>query len=131
MSDEANNQSDIEPNSLGPDEIFCTECGDIIKERAEMCPNCGVRQSGQSTGLTDRRKYELESIASKNTTTVVLLGILLTPVAYWIIGKRGLALINLITFNFLLFGFFIVPIHSYRIVSNAREELRKAGVQGY
>jgi TM2 domain-containing membrane protein YozV/ribosomal protein L40E len=26
------------------DERFCTECGQIIKARAEICPKCGVRQ---------------------------------------------------------------------------------------
>ncbi|MHB8123088.1 MAG: TM2 domain-containing protein [Desulfuromonadaceae bacterium] len=27
------------------DEKFCSECGDIIKAKAEICPKCGVRQS--------------------------------------------------------------------------------------
>lgn len=26
------------------DEKFCTECGAIIKAKAEICPKCGVRQ---------------------------------------------------------------------------------------
>lgn len=26
------------------DEKFCQECGAIIKEKAEICPKCGVRQ---------------------------------------------------------------------------------------
>ena len=28
----------------GPDEKFCTECGAVIKAKAEICPKCGVRQ---------------------------------------------------------------------------------------
>lgn len=28
----------------GPDEKFCSECGSIIRARAEICPHCGVRQ---------------------------------------------------------------------------------------
>jgi TM2 domain-containing membrane protein YozV/ribosomal protein L40E len=28
----------------GLDEKFCSECGEIIKARAEICPKCGVRQ---------------------------------------------------------------------------------------
>ena len=36
----------------GVDEKFCTECGSIIKARAEICPKCGVRQtSAMSSGL--------------------------------------------------------------------------------
>jgi TM2 domain-containing membrane protein YozV len=27
------------------DEKYCSECGGIIKARAEICPKCGVRQS--------------------------------------------------------------------------------------
>jgi TM2 domain-containing membrane protein YozV len=27
------------------DEKYCSECGEIIKAKAEICPNCGVRQS--------------------------------------------------------------------------------------
>ena len=37
-----------EPITKGPDEKFCSECGAIIKLKAEICPKCGVRQFGQS-----------------------------------------------------------------------------------
>lgn len=36
-----------EPTSVktkAPDEKFCSECGEIIKTKAEICPKCGVRQ---------------------------------------------------------------------------------------
>lgn len=32
--------------SKGVDEKFCSECGAIIKAKAEICPKCGVRQFG-------------------------------------------------------------------------------------
>lgn len=35
-------------NGKGPDEIFCESCGEIIKEMAEVCPHCGVRNKHQS-----------------------------------------------------------------------------------
>ena len=28
----------------GVDEKFCSECGAVIKQKAEICPKCGVRQ---------------------------------------------------------------------------------------
>ncbi len=28
----------------GPDEAYCRNCGSIISEQAEICPECGVRQ---------------------------------------------------------------------------------------
>lgn len=31
----------------GIDEKFCSECGEIIKLKAEICPKCGVRQFGK------------------------------------------------------------------------------------
>ena len=33
------------------DEKFCSECGAVIKAKAEICPKCGVRQAGQSTAI--------------------------------------------------------------------------------
>jgi hypothetical protein len=151
MSSNPSDVADSDTNKPGPNEAFCTECGEVIKERAEVCPNCGVRQEpeqsaggetsqanttvnvqqNESNGLTDRRQYELENLARKNTGTIVLVSLLLTPAAYWMIGKKTLALVNLLTFNYLLMGFLIVPIHCYIIINNAREELRQAGVAGY
>tara|TARA_B100001123_G_C14898717_1_gene862906 strand:- start:60 stop:446 length:387 start_codon:yes stop_codon:yes gene_type:complete len=32
----------------GPDEAFCTSCGQVIKIMAEICPQCGVRQRGSN-----------------------------------------------------------------------------------
>ncbi len=29
------------------DEKFCSECGSVIKAKAEICPKCGVRQIGK------------------------------------------------------------------------------------
>jgi TM2 domain-containing membrane protein YozV len=34
--------------SKGPDEKFCSECGAVIKLKAEICPKCGVRQYGKA-----------------------------------------------------------------------------------
>ncbi|MFT4884960.1 MAG: hypothetical protein ACI8U4_002478 [Natronomonas sp.] len=46
-----------------PDECYCTSCGDIIKEEAEICPNCGVRQSSAP-------------VDDENTTAYLVLGLL-------------------------------------------------------
>lgn len=47
------------------DEIFCRSCGQQIKQEAEICPNCGVRNEetqGSSTGtiseVHDPSQYE-------------------------------------------------------------------------
>ena len=36
----------------GPDEKFCSECGAVIKAKAEICPKCGVRQMAAPNPLT-------------------------------------------------------------------------------
>lgn len=130
--------------SLGVDEVYCTSCGEVIKEEAEICPHCGVRQKGgngrstvQSTGqsrsgtIPDRRQYELEKIASKDTTMAILLGIFISPLGYGYVGKWWWALLNFVTLNYALLGFIIVPIHVWKMMKDSREELRMAGVGGY
>jgi len=52
-----------------------------------------------------------------------LLGILLPPAAYYCVGRTKLAVLNLVTLNYLALGFLIVPIHTYMIVNNAEDEL--------
>jgi TM2 domain-containing membrane protein YozV len=37
----------------GPDEVYCRDCGSIISERAEICPDCGVRQHDPPSGASD------------------------------------------------------------------------------
>lgn len=133
MSPDTDKQSDDsdEPRELGADEVFCTSCGGVIKEEAEVCPDCGVRQQkqneGSSTPLPDGRVYELQKVAQKSPGVAVALGLLLTPASYWYVGKTGLALVNFLTFNYLLLGFIIVPVHSYKIIEDARDELNRHG----
>jgi hypothetical protein len=40
--------------ALAPSEKYCFECGSVIRARAEICPNCGVRQP--ATGFGSRNK---------------------------------------------------------------------------
>jgi hypothetical protein len=141
-SDRSEN-SESETPSLRPDEVFCTECGSAIKERAEVCPECGVRQKSIPTeepdqqsqqgikSLTDKRKYELEKKAGAEKTVTILLALFLTPAGYWVIDEKMLAILNLLTFNFLLFGPIVVPIHCHVMIENAKQELQEAGVEGY
>ncbi|WP_436907856.1 NINE protein [Halosimplex marinum] len=39
----------------GPNEKFCSECGAVINEKAEICPECGVRQPGAGSSGGDER----------------------------------------------------------------------------
>jgi hypothetical protein len=37
------------------DEIFCRSCGEIIKEEAEICPECGVRNKQASSSSSTEK----------------------------------------------------------------------------
>lgn len=54
-----------------PDEIFCQSCGSAIKEEAEICPKCGVRNAedkGSVGGSASRRSTDHDP--TNYTTTV-------------------------------------------------------------
>ena len=40
----------------GTDEKFCSECGTVIKAKAEICPACGVRQLPPLAAANERNK---------------------------------------------------------------------------
>lgn len=44
------------PPATMADEVYCTSCGDPIKEQAEVCPNCGVPQRTNPGGGTDTER---------------------------------------------------------------------------
>ncbi|ARS91868.1 hypothetical protein B1756_14475 [Natrarchaeobaculum aegyptiacum] len=46
----------------GPDEQFCSSCGELIKREAEICPHCGVRVAGTSS--TDRKDPGIAAVIS-------------------------------------------------------------------
>jgi hypothetical protein len=141
---ESNTEAAGEP---GPDEAYCTSCGSIIKEQAEICPECGVRQQptggapqrggaapaggAQAGGAggqpNDARIRDLQKIAGKDKSTVMLVSFLLTPAGYVMVDKLVLAIVNLLTFNYFFLGFIIVPFHTKSIIENAREELEAEG----
>jgi RNA polymerase subunit RPABC4/transcription elongation factor Spt4 len=50
-SEEELEEEILEPEErVGPTKKFCTSCGEPIDESAEICPECGVRQSGTPPG---------------------------------------------------------------------------------
>ena len=49
----------------GADEKFCSSCGEIIKQQAEICPHCGVRKlEPESTSSANEKNPGLAAIAS-------------------------------------------------------------------
>jgi len=80
-----------------------------------------------SNGLPDSKRYELQKIANKSKVTYAVLGFFLPFIAYYMVGKTGLSILNFLTGNWFLLGFIITPIHVYKIIGDAREELDAHG----
>ena len=71
-----------------------------------------------TTSTANERIDPDDPLAEKSTTLAIALAILLSPAAYFYLGRTKLGVINLLTLNYLALGFVIVPVHTYMIVSN-------------
>ena len=71
--------------------------------------------------LRDEQTQAEQAIANKSTPVALLLAIFFSPVAYYYVGRTKLAIINLLTLNYLLLGVVAVPVHVYLIMSDAKE----------
>ena len=47
-----------EVRTKGADEKFCESCGEIIKQAAEICPKCGVRQKNSPFPTATPTNYQ-------------------------------------------------------------------------
>lgn len=56
------------PQEKEPDEIFCSSCGEIIKEKAEICPNCGVRNKESSSSSSQATPSTTHDPSDHETT---------------------------------------------------------------
>jgi hypothetical protein len=59
-------------------------------------------------------------LSEKSTAVTILLGVFLSPLAYYYVGRTKLAVINFLTLNSLGLGFMAVPIHAYKILNDGR-----------
>ena len=78
------------------DEKFCSECGEIIKAKAEICPKCGVRQYpppfGSGLGQTAPN--------GKNRLAAVLFAVFLGCIGAhkFYLGRTGWGILYLVFF---------------------------------
>jgi TM2 domain-containing membrane protein YozV len=75
----------------GPDEMFCSSCGAIIKKEAEICPKCGVRLKPAP--------YYTGSGEGKDWLTTLLLCIFLgwLGIHRFYSGSTGIGVVQLLT----------------------------------
>ena len=93
-----NDSETILKKSKNLDEKFCTECGEIIKLKAEICPKCGVRQLQNNAGLS----INFGELApnGKNRITAALLALFLGGfgIHKFHLGQSGAGIIYLLFF---------------------------------
>lgn len=41
----SDDKPDVRSSSISPEQKYCSDCGNVILRRAELCPKCGCRQS--------------------------------------------------------------------------------------
>ena len=70
----------------------------------------------------DDDSRQAQPLADKSTPVAILLAFVLSPAAYYYVGRTKLAVINFLTLNYLLLGIVIVPLHVYKIISDAKTE---------
>ncbi|GAA0205060.1 NINE protein [Halobaculum roseum] len=74
--------------TAGAGEMYCSSCGSVIKEQAELCPECGVRQSDTSASTS----------GSKDKTSAALLAIFLGFIGahHFYLGNTGRGILYLL-----------------------------------
>jgi TM2 domain-containing membrane protein YozV len=93
-----------EKREKGADEKFCSECGEIIRAKAEICPKCGVRQMAPPPVVaTGTRK-------SRGTAGVLALFLGGLGAQDFYLGNFGSAIVAVLfcwTFLPAIYGFFV------------------------
>jgi hypothetical protein len=63
-----------------------------------------------------------EPPADRSTVVAALLSVFVSPLGYYYVGRTRLAVLNLLTLNYLLLGVLVVPVHTHLIVRGANCE---------
>ena len=85
-------------SAKGADEKFCSECGSVIKVKAEICPKCGVRQYPSQT--TNQFNLGPTTPSGKNRIAAALFALFLGGIGVhkFYLGQIGLGIVYLLFF---------------------------------
>lgn len=91
-----------QPRQKTPDEKYCTECGAIIRAKAEICPKCGIRQNSQSeqASRVDVTHAKYEGFYRSNDDKM-LAGVCAGLAHKWNISRLGVRVVTFLAAFFL------------------------------
>jgi predicted RNA-binding Zn-ribbon protein involved in translation (DUF1610 family) len=94
-----------EDETLASDEVYCTSCGEAIKEEAEICPNCGV----ENKAAKDKSSYESSPAVSESTGRFIswVLGAFFLLGGLTMLAESPESVLSGIAFS--LIGAFLIP----------------------
>lgn len=84
----------------GADEKYCSECAEIIKEKAEICPKCGVRQKTSISSATTTATEALakKTASGRNKWIAIIIALFLGFLGghKFYLGQKGLGIVYLL-----------------------------------
>ena len=100
--------------TAGADERYCTACGAVVKKQAELCPECGVRQSNAAAS------------GSKDRTSAALLAIFLGWLGahHFYLGNTGRGIVYLLL-SWTLIPYFAALIEALIYLTKSDEEFQR------
>jgi TM2 domain-containing membrane protein YozV len=87
----------MEQRTKQADEKFCSSCGEVIKEKAEICPKCGVRQIFHNGGM-DALASTAPNGKSKIVAAILAFFLGFIGVHKFYLGETGKGILYLIFF---------------------------------
>lgn len=91
-SEPAEHEHGTDDTQLASDEVYCTSCGEPIKAAAEVCPNCGVRQTGAGSEADSTPGEELAPAEQKEPILAGILSFIIPGAGQLYNGQVGRAI---------------------------------------
>lgn len=124
-------QDSGQTRELGAREQYCSSCGEVIKEEAELCPECGVRQGSSSRSSSSRGGDSSIPNSKRNPLIAGFLSVILPGLGQGYNKQYTKAAVLFIAFvvgwasSTFIIGFILAPIiHIYAAYDGRKEAVR-------
>lgn len=119
------------PDGPGPNEQYCSSCGDIVARAAERCPHCGVPKQGTAPAPDDEygtaSTADVEYETDRSTAAILALAVGGLGVHKFYIGKTGQGMLYL-CFFWTLIPMLVAFVEGVIYLSESDEEFQRKHV---